>query len=43
MWNLNKTDIIPIVISSNGLIHPKQFDFVKKLEISESIIYKIQK
>jgi UDP-N-acetylglucosamine:LPS N-acetylglucosamine transferase len=33
MWQMNKVEIIPIVISANGLVHQNQFGFNKKLNI----------
>jgi hypothetical protein len=43
MWHLNSIEIIPIVISVNGLIHQNQYKFTEKIEVPKFIIYKIQK
>ncbi|HEY6435395.1 MAG TPA: hypothetical protein VIY47_02315, partial [Ignavibacteriaceae bacterium] len=43
MWQMNSVEIIPIVISANGLVHQKQFEFINKLNIPKFIINKIQK
>jgi hypothetical protein len=40
---MNTVEIIPIVISANGLVHQNQFEFNKKLNIPKFIINKIQK
>jgi hypothetical protein len=43
MWHLNSIEIIPIVISVNGLIHQNQYKFTEKIKVPKFIIYKIQK
>jgi hypothetical protein len=43
MWQSNTVQIIPIVISANGLVHQNHFEFNKKLNIPKLIINKIQK
>jgi hypothetical protein len=43
MWQMSTVEIIPIVISANGLVHQNQFEFNKKLNIPKFIINKIQK
>ena len=43
MWHLNSVEIIPIVISVNGLIHQNQYKLTEKIEVPKFKIYKIQK
>src|SRR6266478_1072944 len=43
MWHLEKTVIIPIIVSANRLIHSNQLEFLKKLNIPEKIIFDIQR
>jgi hypothetical protein len=42
MWQSNTVQIIPILISANGLVHQNQPEFNKKLNIPK-FINKIQK
>src|SRR6266478_3424239 len=43
MWHLEKTVIIPIIVSANGLIHSNQLEFLEKLNIPEKIIFDIKR
>ncbi|KAL1447199.1 hypothetical protein WDU94_005635 [Cyamophila willieti] len=43
MWNMNNVDIIPVIISTNGLIHPTLYEHCKKIELPSYILSKIQK
>lgn len=43
IWRLNKVQIIPFVISANGLIHKKALANLKTLDVSETALVWMQK
>ena len=43
MWGAETTEIIPVIISSTGLIHLELRNIVKKLGLQEYVIKKMQK
>ncbi|KAI5755134.1 hypothetical protein M8J77_014371 [Diaphorina citri] len=43
MWNMDKVEIVPVVVSTNGLIHPSLYEHIKKIQLPHYVIQKVQK
>ncbi|KAI5731912.1 hypothetical protein M8J77_018368 [Diaphorina citri] len=43
MWNMDKVEIVPVIVSTNGLIHPSLYEHIKKIQLPHYVIQKVQK
>ncbi|KAI5725072.1 hypothetical protein M8J77_010587 [Diaphorina citri] len=43
MWDMTSVEVIPVVMSTNGLIHPSFYTHTKKIDLPQYLVHKIQK
>ncbi|KAI5707841.1 hypothetical protein M8J77_010928 [Diaphorina citri] len=43
MWDMTSVEVIPVVMSTNGLIHPSFYTHAKKIDLPQYLVHKIQK